>query len=122
VLFLCGAGLLLYGAGLALRSTLLLHGRGRPRRGKRPAFVIAGPYRRMRNPGYAGVVLLVLGGAIMSRRAGGLLLALLVAAACHLWVTLREEPRLRTQFGNAYAVYLERVPRWWPRFRASRRG
>jgi len=42
---LCVAGVM-----LALRSALMLAGRGRPRRGPRPQFVIAGPYTRLRNP------------------------------------------------------------------------
>src|SRR5206468_11550659 len=45
------------GVALAARSAQLLAGRGRPRRGPQPAFVLAGPYLRMRNPLYAGVVL-----------------------------------------------------------------
>ena len=45
------------GLVLAARSALLLAGRGRPKRGPTPRFIIAGPYRRMRNPLYAGVLL-----------------------------------------------------------------
>jgi hypothetical protein len=56
-----GLALALPGAILALRSALLLTGRGRPRRGPKPAFVLAGPYLRVRNPLYAGLVL-ALGG------------------------------------------------------------
>jgi len=45
-----GVGIALAGLALAVRSALLLGGRGRPRRGPRPAFILAGPYLRMRNP------------------------------------------------------------------------
>lgn len=109
------------GGALVLRSALLLLGRGRPRRGPQPAFVIAGPYRRVRNPLFAGCVLISVGTALWlgTTTASGAALAL--AIALDFWVRLVEEPRLRERFGTAYAVYLTRVPRWWPRA-TSRRG
>ncbi len=110
----------LLGGVLAVRSALLLAGRGRPRRGPTPAFVLAGPYRRTRNPLLAGVVL-ALGGLALAT--GSLRLALAAAGfalAAHLWVVGVEEPRLGERFGAAYAEYLRRVPRWIPR--APQRG
>jgi protein-S-isoprenylcysteine O-methyltransferase Ste14 len=109
-------GLVLAVAGFALagRSAILLAGRGRPRRGPRPRFVIAGPYRRVRNPLLGG---LLAGGAGLAMASGSLAMgaAMVPAAAlCHLWVTRVEEPRLRQRFGRAYEVYLETVPRWLP--------
>ena len=111
---ICGVGLMLYGAGLALRSALLLSGRGRPQRGPRPTFVIAGPYRRTRNPLLSGLILVAVGGALFSQSGGRLLVASLLGVSGHLWVTLHEEPRLRNRFGLAYVTYLDRVPRWCP--------
>lgn len=111
------AGLVLsiIGAGLAVRSGLLLTGRGRPQRGPRPAFVIAGPYRYSRNPLLGGVVL-ALTGVSLALGSRLLLLATVGAAvAAHVWVVGREEPRLRSRFGLAYEEYLRRVPRWLPR-------
>lgn len=108
------------GVATAARSALLLLGRGRPRRGPQPSFVIAGPYRRSRNPLFAGCVLAMAGMAIaiaslpLGLAAGG------VALALDAWVRRIEEPRLRSRFGAAYAAYLLSVPRWVPR--ASRRG
>ena len=60
------AGILIAVLGLALaaRSAQLLAGRGRPRRGPRPPLVLAGPYLRVRNPLYAGLVLLAAGAAL----------------------------------------------------------
>jgi protein-S-isoprenylcysteine O-methyltransferase Ste14 len=103
------------GAALALRSAMLLAGRGRPRRGPRPAFVLAGPYLHLRNPLLAGSVLALAGAALAT--ASWWLAAAAVAAAvgAHLWVVRVEEPRLRARFGRAYAEYLRRVPRWLPR-------
>ena len=104
----------LAGAALAVRSAFLLAGRGRPRRGPAPAFVIAGPYVRMRNPLYAGAVLALVGVALWQRSTALLLLAAAVAAAAHWWVVRVEEPSLRRRFGAAYAAYLRAVPRWIP--------
>lgn len=102
------------GAGLALRSALLLAGRGRPRRGPRPAFVLAGPYLRTRNPLLIGLVLALLG--IATAASSWWLAGVVVAGAlaAHIWVVRVEEPRLRARFGPAYAEYLRRVPRWLP--------
>src|SRR5262245_45016933 len=102
------------GAALAVRSALLLAGRGRPRRGPAPAFVIAGPYLRIRNPLYAGAVLVLVGFALWHGSTALLLLAVAVAAAAHWWVVRVEEPTLQRRFGAAYAAYLRAVPRWIP--------
>ena len=114
-----GAGILIAALGiiLAARSVQLLTGRGRPRRGPQPAFVVAGPYVRMRNPLYAGVVLTAAGLAVAARSVVLGLLALALAGAAHLWVVRREEPELTARFGRAYGEYLRRVPRWMPRLR-----
>jgi protein-S-isoprenylcysteine O-methyltransferase Ste14 len=103
------------GAALALRSALLLAGRGRPERGRRPALVLAGPYRRMRNPLLVGLLLTLAGAGLAARSRLLVGAALLGGTAAHAWVTRVEEPRLRARFGAAYAEYLRRVPRWLPR-------
>jgi protein-S-isoprenylcysteine O-methyltransferase Ste14 len=68
----------------------------------------------MRNPLYAG---LVLGTAGVGLAEASWLVAAVAAAAAagaHVWVIRVEEPRLRARFGEAYAEYLRRVPRWLP--------
>jgi protein-S-isoprenylcysteine O-methyltransferase Ste14 len=120
-----GAGLLLaaVGAALALRSGLLLAGRGRPRRGPQPAFVLAGPYLRIRNPLLVGSLLAVVGSALAAGSGrSAVAAALLGAGAAHLWVVRVEEPRLRARFGAAYEEYCRRIPRWLPRFERARGG
>ena len=109
-----GAILVVAGGVLSTRSALLLSGRGRPRRGPQPAFVIAGPYRRSRNP-LSGGLLLVLAGIVFATRSATLaFLTALAAAAAHAWIVRVEEPRLAARFGEAYAAYLCYVPRWLP--------
>ena len=111
------AGLVLALGGLALagRSAQLLAGRGRPRRGARPAFVIAGPYVRMRNPLFGGVVIALVGAALAAASWSLAALAAAVLLVAHLWIVRVEEPALRARFGAAYVEYLRRVPRWLPR-------
>ena len=111
------AGILIAALGLALaaRSAQLLGGRGRPRRGPRPPLVLAGPYLRMRNPLFGGLVLAAAGAALAVGSWIAAALAIAAAVAAHLWVVGIEEPRLRVRFGVAYAEYLRRVPRWLPR-------
>jgi len=109
-----GAILVVAGGVLATRSTLLLAGRGRPRRGPQPAFVIAGPYRRIRNPLSGGLLLALAGIAIATRSATLTFATALAAVAAHAWIIRVEEPRLAARFGDAYAAYLRHVPRWLP--------
>jgi len=112
-----GLALALVGLALAARSAQLLAGRGRPQRGPQPPFVIAGPYLRLRNPLFAGLLVTLAGAAVVL---GSWLLAAVTLAAflgAHVWVVRVEEPRLRARFGDAYAEYLRRVPRWLPRRR-----
>jgi len=110
-----GIGITLMGGALAVGSGLLLLGRGRPHRGPTPSFVVAGPYLRVRNPLYAGLLLMALGAALASASWVVAALALAGALAAHLWILWVEEPHLRQRFGPAYVAYLERVPRWVPR-------
>jgi protein-S-isoprenylcysteine O-methyltransferase Ste14 len=101
-------------AALALRSALLLAGRGRPRRGPQPPFVIAGPYLRIRNPLFAGVVLGLVGAALWRDSRWLMLAAIGLGWVAHWWVVHVEEPELRRRFGPAYEAYLRHVPRWIP--------
>lgn len=112
---IAGGILALGGLVLALRSALLLAGRGRPRRGPTPRFLIAGPYRRVRNPLFAGLLLTLAGLTLVTGRADLGWITAALAVALHLWVVHREEPRLRLRFGDAYEAYLAAVPRWLPR-------
>jgi protein-S-isoprenylcysteine O-methyltransferase Ste14 len=110
-----GAALVVIGTLLAARSAALLAGRGRPKRGPRPAFVIAGPYRRVRNPLTGGLLVAAAGLALYVRSPALAVTVVLAALVSHAWIVGVEEPRLTTRFGAAYAAYLRCVPRWMPR-------
>jgi protein-S-isoprenylcysteine O-methyltransferase Ste14 len=100
------------------RSSIVLMRRGRgayvefdpPRE-----FVASGPFRWCRNPIAASLLGMLLGEALAFSSVGILLLFLVGLPIAHLQVVLLEEPRLQKRFGQAYADYLRRVPRWLPR-------
>ena len=110
-----GAAVTVIGVALAVRCALLLAGRGRPKRGPQPAFVIAGPYRNARNPLVGGLLVGGAGLALAFRSPALAVATVLAAAGSHAWVVRVEEPRLLSRFGAAYAAYLRCVPRWIPR-------
>jgi len=117
-----GVAIALAGAVLAARSATLLAGRGRPRRGPTPAFILAGPYLTSRNPLFAGVVLMVAGVALARHSPALGLVAGVAGAVAHVFVVRVEEPSLRARFGDAYAAYLAAVPRWLPARGRARSG
>lgn len=103
------------GAASALwaAASFVVTGRGTPTSAAPPTeLVVRGLYRWTRNPMYVGGLLVVLGHVLWSGALPmvGYLLALFVAF--HLFIVLYEEPRLRARFGDAYAGYQRRVPRW----------
>jgi protein-S-isoprenylcysteine O-methyltransferase Ste14 len=77
--------------------------------------VVRGCFRYVRNPGYVGVLAMISGQGLFFGSRAIMVYAALVAVAFHLFVVLYEEPTLRRQFGDQYASYCRRVPRWIPR-------
>jgi len=78
--------------------------------------VVGGAFRYVRNPGYVAVVSMIVGQGLLFGSKAVLVYAAGVAVACHLFVLLYEEPALRGRFGEEYASYCRRVPRWLPRW------
>jgi protein-S-isoprenylcysteine O-methyltransferase Ste14 len=79
--------------------------------------VVAGPYRRVRNPMISGVLLNLLGEALLFRSAAlGAWLAVFFVSN-NLYFVLSEEPALERRFGDEYRRYRAAVPRWIPRLR-----
>lgn len=94
----------------------LNEGRGTPSPTDPPQELVAvGFYRYVRNPMYAGVLLVLIGHFLWF--GFWLLLAYtgIAFTATHLFVTFYEEPTLGRKFGAAYDAYRARVPRWMPR-------
>jgi protein-S-isoprenylcysteine O-methyltransferase Ste14 len=112
-----GVIVLVAGAALVLETTarFALQGRGTPAPWAPPErFVERGSYRFVRSPMYLGVILLIVGQALLLGR------EILFAWAAVAWLifelslVLWEEPGLRRRFGASYDDYRRRVRRWVP--------
>ena len=112
-----GGLVLAAGAALVLETTarFAFQGRGTPAPWAPPErFVERGSYRFVRSPMYLGVLLLVIGQALLLGR------EILFAWAAVAWLIFElslvtwEEPGLRRRFGASYDDYRRRVRRWIP--------
>ena len=93
-------------------------GRGTPLPSDAPKeLVVTGPYRYVRNPIYVAVGIIYAGYFLWFGYWAILEAAALALVGAHLFVVLYEEPNLRRRFGASYEAYVQRVPRWVPRFR-----
>jgi protein-S-isoprenylcysteine O-methyltransferase Ste14 len=79
------------------------------------AFVATGPYRWMRNPVAAMLLVTVLGEAVFFGSPGIATLFVLGLPLAQWQVVCIEEPRLRARFGDSYIEYCRTVPRWLPK-------
>jgi protein-S-isoprenylcysteine O-methyltransferase Ste14 len=96
----------------------LVKGRGTPAPVDPPKELVAsGLYRFVRNPMYVSVLMILLGHFLWFGHWRLLAYAGAAWLATHLFVTLYEEPNLRNRFGTSYEEYLQRVPRWIPKFK-----
>jgi len=115
-------GLLPLAAGIAVYFATTLRfgtaGHGTPAPWDAPRKLVrSGLHARVRNPMYIGVLLCILGEAVLWQSGElGIYLAV-VWLAFHLRVLVYEEPVLRRSFGAEFEEYAARVPRWWPRAR-----
>lgn len=106
------AGALLIGACIVGRLFCSLYIGGR----KDAVLVTQGPYSVTRNPLY---LFSLAGAGGLGLSSGSLALGVLFAAAYFMALSgavQGEERRLSRAFGEAYALYLRRVPRWLPDF------
>ena len=77
--------------------------------GARHELVVLGPYRIVRHPIYSGLLLAILGTAIISGALSAAIGFVLILLSV-LMKLRREEPALRRHFGEAYADYARKVP------------
>jgi len=78
--------------------------------------VVRGIYRHVPNPMITGVILILLGEAIICASLLGW--AMLFIVVNMTYIPLVEEPGLVNRFGAPYEEYRRNVPRWIPRARA----
>ena len=115
------AGLILIAAGIVLFASTLrrfaTEGKGTlapwdpPRK-----LVVRGPYRYVRNPMISGVLIIMLGEALVLLSASHLWWFLTFLAINAVYIPLLEEPMLQSRFGDTYTEYRRHVPRLIPRF------
>ncbi|HSE52948.1 MAG TPA: isoprenylcysteine carboxylmethyltransferase family protein [Gemmatimonadales bacterium] len=120
---LAGAGLAGLGGALALWciGTFVVVGKGTPAPFDPPRRLVArGPYRLVRNPMYLGAGLAIWGAALVYRSLALFGYGAVFLLAMNALVVAYEEPTLERAFGEEYAAYRARVPRWLPHFRAGR--
>jgi protein-S-isoprenylcysteine O-methyltransferase Ste14 len=101
-LFLAGWGLLVF---FRARTAIIPNHPAR-------RLVTSGPYRFSRNPMYVGLSALYVGLALLFNVAWPLVLFPVVLIALFGLVIRREERYLAEAFGDAYALYGQRVRRW----------
>ena len=77
--------------------------------------VVSGFNRYVRNPIYVGLLLMILGQALLFGNFRLLGYAAAVWAMPAAFVHWYEEPTLVRQFGAEYEAYRRAVPAWWPR-------
>lgn len=79
--------------------------------------VIAGPYRRVRNPLVSGVLFVLFGEALLLQSLPHLAWAGAVLLLALVYIPLLEEPQLEVRFGEEYRQYRRHVSRLLPRLR-----
>lgn len=95
----------------------LIQGHGTPAPVDPPKELVAvGFYRYVRNPMYVGVLAIIIGHFLWFGYWYLLVYAVIVFLAFNTFVAYYEEPTLKRTFGKSYEEYLQRVPRWIPRF------
>ena len=101
-------------AGLVWCFALFVRrGRGTPAPYDPPQLLVtSGPYELTRNPMYVNLAFLLTGELLMTGSRSLALYEAFVALTVYLFVCFVEEPQLRRRFGEAYAQYCARVPRW----------
>ncbi len=76
------------------------------------AVVTTGPFAFTRNPMYLGMMLYLVGWAVLLGTLVPVLVIPLFFAVIHYRFVLREEPFMAERLGDAYAAYKARVRRW----------
>ena len=82
--------------------------------------IVRGSYRFVRNPMYAGYLLILFGEIFLFKSSGLLLYFLALFASFHTFVVFIEEPMLKHKFGESYEQYCKSVRRWIPRLKPFR--
>ena len=116
------AGVLVLGAGIFLFASSLGRFAGEGKGTLAPwdpprELVVRGPYRYVRNPMISGVILILLGEALVLLSTSHMWWVLIFFGINAVYIPLLEEPQLESRFGDSYVEYRRHVPRLIPRLR-----
>jgi len=101
-------GVLIYAGGYGTVVAALRYFRNTPAH----EAVAGGPYRLSRNPQWVGLVLVLVGAAVMTGTLLYLGIILVVAIIYHLQI-LAEERVCLEQYGDSFRAYMAKVPRYF---------
>lgn len=113
-------GLVIFAIGVLIRIWAQMHLHYRLRIRKR--LTTTGPYAYVRNPIYIANTTMLLGLTILSELLWFLPVMFVWCAAVYSFVVRREEAHLLGKYGEPYAEYLRKVPRWVPSLKQSMRN
>ena len=110
-------GILIY---LWCSLSFVLAGRGTPiPTTSTQRLVVTGLYKYVRNPIYIAGVLVLAGEGLLFQSLGLFIYCLIMFGMLHIQILI-EERSLIEDFGEAYALYQSKVPRWVPGLRPYR--
>jgi len=112
-----GALLIAASAGLGIPAILSFRAAGTHVEPWKPTSVLVtgGIFRRLRNPMYVGLILFLVGLAVLLASDWMLVMTVVFVLVLHVGVVKREERYLEAKFGDAYRRYKAAVPRYgWP--------
>ncbi len=110
-----GFGLIVVGGIILLLSVISFYRRGRGTLAPwdPPKYlVVQDLYRFNRNPMYIGVVLILVGWALLVGNISNYFYAVFILVAFHLRVKVYEEREMERLFGKEWEAYKDAVPRW----------
>jgi protein-S-isoprenylcysteine O-methyltransferase Ste14 len=90
--------------------------------GRTETLVVSGPQRYVRHPLYAGVIVMVLGWALVASATFVLIATLVVFLWFRLLLIPFEEKELNALFGEQYRHYCDEVPMLFPFKKGKRKG
>lgn len=76
------------------------------------SLVVRGPYRYTRNPMYVGMVVILIGVAVLTGSLSPFAMPVLFVPVLNARVVRHEEAMLEERFGVEYRAYREKVRRW----------
>ena len=78
--------------------------------------VVVGLYQISRNPIYVGILIILMGEAVVFNSLALFAYAVFIFCLFHIFIVVYEEPHLHKLFGKEYEKYQNAVPRWIIRF------